>query len=489
MRTPRCTGTTASASSRSLRLFPFFLTLLSLGLAGCGVGSGAKLDTDMARLVRAKRAQAEELAAVQTNPVPAIVWRFFDAAERGDWPRTTNLFERLQKASGRAVTVTYRPPSKGLWGQARAWFDEFTKGRRKFHPAPALDTALWCPIHETLGVAEVFHDWDGRLLRCYGQGIIKSIPTNSIYFGGTDPGRFVITALSPSHREGRPFFTLTQNALADGTYLDYLRRMYGSRIYIPTKDDSQKAFDDYLNDAQERLRAGKLKPGEDVRTVNNRAQVSGQVAVMQINARLVKTIFDHNPERQFYVEESFPLDWMYPHLSPHGLILKLNREPLPELSKAILREDHDYWGGCTSQLIGDWLTDQTSVQEVCDFAERVYLRKDLGVFRGDQAFARNAAAQKSFSKLRSTIGGVYAWRATQAKASEEKQRMQKETDFAFRQALALCPYSPEAVFRYVQFLLSQNRQKDALMVAETCHRIDPMNSQVAGLAEQLRKLR
>jgi hypothetical protein len=470
------------------RAFLICLAMVSLGLTGCGPGGNAKLDPDMTRLVAEKRAQARELAGTQTNPVPSDVWRFFSAAERGDWRGTTNLFERLQKASGRAAG--YRSPPTGFWGEARAWWDAFTKGRRTFQPTPALNTALWCTVHETLGVAEVFHDWDGKLLHRYGQDIIESIPTNSIYFGGTDPGRFVITALSKSHREARPFFTLTQNALADGTYLDYLRQMYGSRIYIPTMADSQNAFSEYLQDAQERLKAGKLTPGEDVRTVNNRVQVSGQVAVMQINARLVKIIFDKNPEREFYVEESFPLDWMYPHLSPHGLIFKLNREPLPELSEAVVGRDHDYWRSYAGRLIGDWITDDTSVQEVCDFAERVYLRKDLGAFRGDAAFARNDAAQKSFSKLRGSIGGLYAWRAIHAEESAEKLRMQKEADFAFRQALALCPYSPEAVFRYVQLLLSENRQKDALLVAETSsQRIDPANGQVKGLVEQLKKMR
>jgi hypothetical protein len=435
----------------------------------------------------AKRTQARELAGIQANPVPGDVWKFFDAAERGDWQGTTNLFERLQKASGRATA--YRPPPKGFSGAVRTWFDEFTKRRRRFQPTPALNTALWCPIHETLGVAEVFHDWDGRLLHRYGGDIIASIPTNSIYFGGTDPGRFVITALSQSHREARPFFTLTQNALADGTYLDYLRQMYGNRIYIPTTTESQNVFNDYLKDAQARLQSGKLKPGEDVRTANNRVTVSGQVAVMEINARLAKIIFDQNPGREFYVEESFPLEWMYPHLSPRGLIFKLNREPLSELNEALVREDHDYWRRYVGQLIGDWITEDTSVEEICAFAERVYRRKDLGAFRGDQAFARNDAAQKCFSKLRSAIGGLYAWRATHAEESEEKRRMVKEADFAFRQALALCPYSPEAVFRYVQLLLSQDRRKEALLVAETCQRIDPANTQVAGLVEQLKKFR
>jgi hypothetical protein len=486
MKTFRFASAPITASAVRFCGFRMLPALLAFVLAGCGSGDSAKPDADLVRLAVAKRAQATQLAASQPNPVPADVSRFFDAAERGDWHGTTNLFERLMKAAGR--TSSYRPPPKGSWAQAWAWVSQWLRNQRKFKPAAALNTALWCPIQETLGAAEAFHDWDGKLLHRFGTDIIASIPTNSIYFGGNDAGRFVITALSESHQDGKPFFTLTQNALADGTYLDYLRQMYGSRIYIPTTTDSQNAFNDYLKDAQERLAAGKLKPGEDVRNASGRVQVSGHVAVMEINARLVKIIFDHNPEREFYVEESFPLDWMYPHLSPHGPIFKLNREPLSELSEALVRADHDYWRRCASQLIGDWLTENSSVQEVCTFAERVYLRKDLSAFRGDGAFARNSAAQKSFSKLRNSIGGLYVWRATHAKGSEEKRRMETEADFAFRQALAFCPSSPEAVFRYVSFLLGQGRRKDAILAAESCRRIDPANTQVAQLVEQLKRM-
>ena len=49
---------------------------------------------------------------------------------------------------------------------------------------------------------------------------------------------------------------------------------------------------------------------------------------MAINALLTKVIFDKNPDHEFYVEESFPLEWMYPHLTPAGIILKINREPI-----------------------------------------------------------------------------------------------------------------------------------------------------------------
>jgi len=86
-----------------------------------------------------------------------------------------------------------------------------------------------------------------------------------------------------------------------------------------------------------------------------------------------------------------------------------------------------------------------------------------------------------FSKLRSTIAGVYAWRVGALKAvpttgeyvappCAEHQRMSKAADLAFRQAFALCPSSPEAVLRYADFLVAQGRKQDAISVLETALR-------------------
>src|ERR1019366_6811363 len=162
-----------------------------------------------------------------------------------------------------------------------------------------------------------------------------------IYFGGTDPGRFIVTAMCKSQPDADPFFTLTQNALADGTYLDYLRSMYGGKIYVPTQMDSQKCFEDYTQEVMRRQQNNQLNSGEDVHVDNGRVQISGQVAVMGINALLAKTIFNKNPDREFFIEESFPLDWMYPYLEPHGLIFKINRQPLTGLSEEMVHADSD----------------------------------------------------------------------------------------------------------------------------------------------------
>jgi thioredoxin-like negative regulator of GroEL len=264
-------------------------------------------------------------------------------------------------------------------------------------------------------------------------------------------------------------------------------------IYSATPDDSQRCFQEYMADAQKRMQANQLKPGEDVKIIDNRVQVSGQVAVMNINGLLTKVIFDHNPKNEFFVEESFPLDWMYPHLTPFGIIMKINRQPLPTLTEDILQKDHDFWKQFSKRLTGDFIDYDTPVKTITDWIEKTYLRHDLNGFTGDRKFLHDDDAQKSFSKLRSSIGGIYAWRLNQAppeyrpKSNAEYQRVLKEADFTFRQAFAFCPYSPEAVFRYAQLLLQLRRFDDALLVAETCLKLDPYNGQVRGLVENVKQ--
>jgi tetratricopeptide (TPR) repeat protein len=225
---------------------------------------------------------------------------------------------------------------------------------------------------------------------------------------------------------------------------------------------------------------------------NGRVQVSGQVAVMEINGLLCKVIFDHNPTNDFYVEESFPLDWMYPYETPSGIIMKINRNPVLSLTPDVYKKDHEFWSKYSDRLVGNWITYDTSVKDIAAFAQKVYLGNNYAGFTGDRKFVRDDDAQKAFSKLRSSIAGMYAWRLGQscppeyrAKTDVDMKLLVRETDFAFKQSFAFCPYSPEAVFRYVNFLLQFNRLDDALIVAETCQKLDPFNDQVSGLIKQL----
>jgi len=422
------------------------------------------VDRDLARFAAAKQSQVRDYAQALTNKVPSTVWSLFDAVRVDDWETATNLAARLEKASGRySDSVTNQSLS------------------------PALHTLIWPPISEVIGAYDQFHNWDNKCLQRFGRGIIDSVPRGSIYFGGTDPGRFVISALSESQREGKPFFTLTQNQLADQSYLEYLRKMYGDRLKIPTQDEAEKAFKEYTADAGRRLKNGTLKPGEDVRMVDNHVQVSGQVGVMEINGLLAKIILNKNAGRDFYVEESFPVDWMYPQLSPHGLIFQLHPKPLDSLETAAIQDDLVYWKKLTGELIGDWIDDHTTVKELCDFADKIYRAKNFDGFKGETGFAKNDDAQKSFSKLRTSIAGLYVWRTEHARDNNERSQAQKAADLSLRQAFALCPYSPEAVYRYAKFLNELNRPDDAFLVAKTALRIAPDEAYLQQLAHTLSK--
>jgi hypothetical protein len=290
-----------------------------------------------------------------------------------------------------------------------------------------------------------------------------------------------------------------QRLLIEAAFPEEITRSKGGvypdrEIHIASPQESQECFAEYMADAQRRMQAGQLRPGEDVRVVGGKVQVSGQVAVMAINGLLTKVMFDKNPDNEFYVEESFPLEWMYPHLTPFGIIMKINREPLPTFTEDIFERDHEFWRQYSDRLIGNRIDYDTPVSEIVAFVEKVYLRRNWIDLNAEQRkFARDDNGQKAFSKLRSSIGGVYAWRlgATcppefRPKTEAEIRRFYKEADFAFRQAFAFCPYSPEALFRYVQLLANPPapilpRIDDALLIARTAQKLDPYNGSIAHL--------
>ncbi len=375
---------------------------------------------------------------------------YFAAAERADWP--------------------------GLFDAIAAMHQAMREGRSRNAPW-AVYPAEWAVVNEVGAALEVFAAWEEKYAIAFATDIISSIPPASIFFGGTDPGRFLVTALSRSHVQGDPFFTLTQDALTHRSYLRYVRGMYGSRISVPTDEDADRALREYEEDARCRRNEGKLLPGETLEEVEGKLEIRGQVSVMAINGLLTKLMFEKNPEREFYIEESFPLRWMYPHLSPHGLILRINRQPFSELPEKEVQRDRAYWRRYIGPMVGDWLKLGTSLAEVVGFVDKVYLNQDLNGFSGDPEYIQNEMPQRCFAKLRASIAGLYAWRAEHTQNSDEKERMSKEAEFAFRQAFVLCPAGPEAVVRYVNLLLGQKRVDDAILVTEAAVRLQEGGSQ------------
>ena len=456
--------------------------------------------------------------------------------------------------------------------------------------------------------------------------IYPEMDRNTVLFGGTDPGRFCPTysifcdsfiphSCQPAQDQKfdrRDCYLITQNALADGTYLDYLRAQYNrsqqvdapffselskyvfslgahtwrkvmgsaydknaanesdpqvraslaqnentacdqiagsglfnwvnqclyqvldrpftawgahvekyrrargvyppAEIYIPSPGDMQKCFQEYYEDLWHRAQLGQLRPGEPPPDASGRIQISGQFEVMHINGLICKVIFDHNPTNSFYVEESLAIDWMFPHETPFGIIMKINRDPQPELSDEVFKLDHEFWTKYSARLCGDWITYDTTVQQIADFVDRTYIHNNYRGYTGDRAFVRDDDAQKAFSKLRSSQAGMYYWRCGlpgaapvcppeyRQKTPASQAALIRETDFAFKQAFAFCPYSPEAVMRYVNFLLGlaqteavQGHQDqaardfdDAILVGETCKKLDPYNDQITSLINSVK---
>ena len=382
--------------------------------------------------------EKETRANAATNEMPADFKAFFAAAEAGDWQTVSNRFK------------------------------EFCNHAEQYEHAGKTDERLrgpaWEAVKEIWGAFNGFFVGDAKYSATFGQAIIKSIPPGSIYFGGTDPGRFIVSALCKSQAKGDPFFTLTQNSLGDQYYLEYLRTIYGGRIYLPTAADQQTGFEQYVADVQNRQAENRLKPGEVFKVENGEVRISGVTSIMEINGFLAKIIFDQNPSREFYIEESDPLEWTYPHLEPHGLIFKINRQPLAKLSDIVVKRDHDYWVKTVQPMIGGWLHTDTSLEKITHFAKKVFLQRDYSEFDGDPRFVQNDYSSRIFSWERVSIADLYVWRMNHAASAEEKNRMADEADFAFRQTLALCPSNPEAAKSYMAFLKGRNRDTDAARV-------------------------
>lgn len=252
--------------------------------------------------------------------------------------------------------------------------------------------------------------------------------TNAVYFGGTDPGRFVPTYMVFCARVRSDVFVLTQNALVDKLYLAPMRDLYGGRLWLPTLQDCELAQSRYIADVE----AGRIRNRGEVIYEKGVPQLVGRAGVMAANGAVARMIFENNKARHaFYIEESEPIEWMYPHLTPHGFILKLNAEPLAELSLELVRKDREFWDWQTHRLCINW------------------------------RYRHDAVAMRVFHKLRCASGGIYA-----------KRGMYAEAEYAFRQAMQLYPLGPEAPLRLAEMLVAQNRCDDARRVVQDLLKLD-----------------
>jgi len=83
-------------------------------------------------------------------------------------------------------------------------------------------------------------------------------------------------------------------------------------------------------------------------------QVSGQVAVMAINEKLLQALMLKNPEISFALQESFPLRQTYGNAAPLGPIMELGVQDIQGTFTAErVTQSVDYWRGLAQQLAVD----------------------------------------------------------------------------------------------------------------------------------------
>ena len=388
-----------------------------------GITAEEVVTNKVSQFARGRREVLHNLAKHLKLEVPAEFEKFFDAVEAGHWDEANDLFEAMKKM-------------------------RFGNG------GTAAMSELWPVLTETYGVAEIAHTWPAQKLLDYGQAVLGSLRPDMVYIGGNDAGRFIPTLLNETS-EGERHIILTQNAFADGSYLQYVRFLYADRLNTLTGEDSQHGFQEYLTDAQKRLQHDQqfpneprqIRPGEDVRNTENRVQVSGQVAVMAINEKLFQTLMEKNPDVSFAIDQSFPFKSTYAGAVPLGPIMELRvKDEQNGLTPERAAQSVEYWRTTAQQLLAEPETADSNPAR--------------------QAYAKMAADQAAL-----LLDRKYAAEAEQN----------------FRIANELAPANPAVIFAYVSLLMGQNRLDDAIPLVKNAANLAPDNKQLRDLLEQMQK--
>jgi len=351
------------------KLTVFASLLLLLGAAAMAGATDDPRESVARRLSVIRQEQALLWARQDGVELPASAQGFFRAAQYGTWTQVRSPFR----------FVSAERPLKSAW--------------------------LFPLIHDVYGAYEQEDMWHPELLDQFAEDVLHGIPDGSVYFGGSSPGRFIVTAWQRVHN--RPSIAvLTHKGLVDSNYIEYVNRLYQAGIWLPNEADQ--------SNARRRLEK-EVQSGKRPRTS------LGAWMPTVINGILAKDIFDRNrPRRQFFVEGTVPR-WMMPHLEPHGLVMKLNVVQARSIAGDTVIRDREFWDGKERDLLAD------------------------------QRFMECPAARRTYSKCRSAIGGLYA-----------KRGMLKESEYAFRQAIRIYPLEQESYYRLAQeVLLRQERFDDA----------------------------
>jgi len=205
--------------------------------------------------------------------------------------------------------------------------------------------------------------------------------------------------------------------------------MYGDKFAAPTDEDSQRAFQEYTTDAQKRLEHDQqfpdeprqIQPNEKVEMVDGKVQVSGQIAVMAINEKILQTILQKNPDASFALQESFPFKGTYADAIPLGPIMELRA---PEAATTFTAER-------ASQVLGSL---RDTAQQLLSDPESLSSPEALKTYSHDLTSQANLLSAHNFTG---------------------------EAEQAFRLSSQLWPGNPEPVVSLSNLLSQNGRSSEA----------------------------
>ncbi|MEI8294320.1 MAG: DUF2723 domain-containing protein [bacterium] len=297
----------------------------------------------------------------------------------------------------------------------------------------------------------------------FGYDMLKDLPFGSVVLGGTDPGRFVPTYMilgestqAPGVKrdpgfDRRDLYIITQNGVGEPLYRKYLADHYGTDRPKPSN-----AFERWLGRAEAYPAKALVFPSEQEITDAVSKEMEACTAQEPADSTLPhsvvsRLIWEKNCDaHEFFVEESFPMEWSYDYAEPHGLVYRINREPLKDIAPDVVKRDFEFWNGYIVKL------------------------------KNDPGYAKDYDAQRSFSKLRASTGNLYRHR-----------KMEVEAERAYRQALELWPGSGEALNALHTMLGDRGDFDGVLSILKPALDADPNNIglwQVYFLTEERKKL-
>lgn len=438
--------------------------LVLLAAAGCSAtkpptaSKAAVITPQHAELAKAFFARQEELARrfgpvaepyLPTNSaarweewLAPEVWQFFAAGKQGDWRKLDALYLYMAKRSTQFIFP----------------------GATNDPPDPAVFVA-WAPVNEAYWAFRELATPGAQSFVDYAEAVFSTLPTNAIYFAGSDVGRFMVECVGASSSKQPPLLLVSPNQLNSTVYGSYVRARYGPAISYDQAWD-QQAFGEYLEEAEKRMKAGTPKPGESLEMRDGHVNPSGPGAVSEFNGLVMERIWRGNPDRPAFLEGYTVPDWVWPLAVPQGPLLRLERKPVEVFSDQVLAEDEEWWGSWMERTCGRRVTAVTPWKEIESLAHKHYQHPtDVAPMDPIWRQTQPRVVQDNWCGApaiqRGQIAKLFSKRAMMATDSQTQQKLAQAASLAFRQAFALCPNAAFVTEDYLYWLACLRNREEA----------------------------